>query len=234
MFNAKNNRHVNQDNKKIIDQVGSVTESRWLNDIKVSIQLRNFRIGKGRASGDIDLPLSDSPEFFTSSFKGLLRGSMMRACQVLKFPDDVITTLLGKNVTDPGLEKGGKIKIRFENPEKLMDLNQTQTVKLHGIRIDPEFKSIEHGALFTYEMYFPTTDIVPMILTFVIQPQIPLNNNELSLLIAGLNGLQWESFGGFSSRGGGIIERIDIEPSSAVDIARRQFSNFSKLEKSNN
>lgn len=209
-----------------MNRVKCVAREKWTETIKVNLTLRNFRIGKGRSSGEIDLPVSDAPQFFTSSFKGLLRGSMLRACHVFNLPPESVISLLGREVISKDVEREGKIKVSFPNPEVINDRNVTQPVKLHGIRIDPDFKSVEHGALFTYEAYYPASVTAPLQLTFLIIPEFPLKENEVSLLVAGLNGLQWESFGGFGSRGGGIIEGIHVEPPTIISIAREYFESI--------
>lgn len=201
----------------------------WDEPINVTIKVQNFRIGSASSSEAVDLPVSESPLFFTSSFKGILRASTRQALATLSpyLNEDLELSLFGQDVLRTRNEAAvpqmeGKIRIELQNPDLLRDEQgrKPQKVTFHGIRLSRHFKSVEYQALFTYESFVAMGDTIDF--TFSIVPIFPLTDDELAVLVAGIHGLRWGSFGGFVSRGQGLIlEGIIIEPHEAVRIAQQ-------------
>ncbi len=209
-------------------------------EIFIKLTIDRFRVGAGSSSLFVELPLAaakkgTSPylqpffQLYTSSFRGLLRSSFVRVIShknevdistVEKHP--IITSLFGSWITEDTAEKKeGKLTIFFEDYEPKSLIKKV----LKGIRIDPYFGVVKHQALFSYEFVYPLTDEIPSFtrLTFKIEPKFPLTDEEVVYLFAALNGLRWESFGGFKSRGLGTIYDVSIENHDFVKHAKEHF-----------
>ena len=198
----------------------------FVEPIDVSIKISRFRIGAGTASGFVDLPVAvnrkkarEEPlfQFFTSSFRGILRDSVLKALASMKDHvsldslelHPIITSLFGTWITRGGEEKEeGKLEITFLDFEP----KHLQKAVLHGIRMNPRFGSVSRQALFDYEYFLPLTSSIPPTFTlfFRIIPRIPLMEEEAAFLRAGLHGLRWQAFGGFKSRGLGTILEVQV------------------------
>jgi len=215
----------------------------WKDEIEVSLVIsKGLRVGSGRAGLEVDLPLvrehapktnnssnSGGETFFTSnlasSFRGILRKSVQRmiGSTGLRSIEDSERSLFGSRVTDQdGMPVEGKIQV------KLAD--QFEPVKSYvrtGVRIDEVFGSVAPGALFTYEVLEGESS--KLSLKFRITCTFPLTEQEAALLLAGLNGLLYDSIGGFNSRGLGLIERVDVN-SSFKDFALPHLRNLLKQD----
>lgn len=180
----------------------------WTREIVVSLKVRNFRVGsqskyldkdeqkeKGeRREVDLEaLPL----KYTASSIKGLLKKSTSRALKSLKsnseLKSDLLEEIFGKE------DREGKIQIVVQNSD-----SQKRFLR-YGIKINPMTGSVEHGHLFSYS-YFEVEKI-----DFSIRPLTKITKEEAKIIFYGLNYLRYETFGGFGSRGLGLIEDVEID-----------------------
>jgi CRISPR/Cas system CSM-associated protein Csm3 (group 7 of RAMP superfamily) len=204
----------------------------WKDDIKFSLTISvGFRIGSGRAELGVDLPVVKEPlhngkyNYYTSnlssSLRGVLRKSVHRLIQSTKLSPlaGLEEDLFGSWVTEVGTkQKEGKIRVEVIPSSSQNIKGYTRT----GIRIDEVFGSVASQALFTYEVL--EGDREKLTLSFRLTSTFPLSGDEAALILAGLNGLVYDSIGGFASRGLGLIEKVEID---------QKFKDFAKqhLEK---
>nr|MDO8080285.1 hypothetical protein [Candidatus Freyarchaeota archaeon] len=190
----------------------------WKDDIEVSLTIsKGFRIGSGRAGLEVDLPVvkeslpNGATSYYTSNlsstFRGLLRQSVHRMIQstglshIASHEED----LFGTWVTEiGGRQREGKIQIKLVPSSETFETNSRT-----GIRIDEVFGSVAPKALFTYEVL--EGNHKQLTLKFRLICNFPLDDDEAAILLAGLNGLLYDSIGGFASRGLGLIERVEID-----------------------
>jgi len=175
----------------------------WYDKIRVALDIRGFRVGRGYGEVDVDLP-SVKPEYASSSIKGLLRREAEKVVNLNLFNLDkrVLFSVFGSEL---GLEsetlketKEGKIRIC----EVKSDVSSA--IKRYGIKVSPLFGSVELNHLFSYE-YIPARK-----LEFSILPMFPLTGEEALLLYCSINFLNHDCLGGFGSRGLGLIEKVRI------------------------
>jgi len=190
----------------------------WNESIRVSLTISGaLRIGSGRAGLEVDLPvvrenLSNGGSTFyssnmPSSFRGSLRESVRRMINSTRLSSkaSLEESLFGTWVTEAEARPmEGKLHV------KLLPSNEPiRTTSRTGVEIDDVFGSVEQKKLFTYEVMEGGGDEVT--LRFELTCLFPLSDEEAAVLLAGLNGLVYESIGGFASRGMGLIERVEVD-----------------------
>jgi len=194
----------------------------WRDRFTVSLTVSKcFRVGAGRTGLDVDLPVvseklngksSHLCANLSSSFRGILRKSVHRSIESTGLSErpgyaGVEESLFGSvPQIDSGQTKEGKLLIRLSNDAQEVKL---QTGKRTGVRIDPAFGSVVSEALFTYE--YLTNEKGSIKLSFAVSPSYPLTDEESTALLAGINSLRYCGYGGFASRGMGIIGDVKID-----------------------
>ncbi|MHA1370355.1 MAG: hypothetical protein ACTSRA_11645 [Promethearchaeota archaeon] len=212
------------------------TES-WTKPIEIEITMNSFRIGsRGTQGGNVDLPvmrrhhfkemnIADNVKWICSNLSSTFRGTLRRACHrvlrshnLLSSYEDTEISLFGKshmNQGDANPKGSGKLIITINQDG--IDPKQGIIVKRYGIRIDPRFQSIEHQALFQYEIVERVGNGITI--NFTITPIIGLTGNEAAVLFMSLNFLKGSSFGGFRSTGNGLINDVKIKPDEFFNFA---------------
>jgi len=194
----------------------------WKERFMVSLTISKcFRVGAGRTGLDVDLPIvsvksngksSHLCANLSSSFRGILRKSVhgfLESTGLSERPGyvGVEDSLFGSAPQiGYGQTKEGKLLIRLSNDAEEAEL---QTGKRTGVRVDFAFGSVVREALFTYE--YLTNEKGSIKLSFTVSPSYPLTDEESTALLAGINSLRYCGYGGFASRGMGIIEDVKID-----------------------
>lgn len=181
----------------------------WGKSLDVTLIIRGgFRIGAGESSLEVSLPLVkkiESGANLVSGFRGILRKSvkkMMISTKLSKL-SGIEDNLFGSWVSKSG-EATTEGKLHFE----LVEFKPGKRISRTGIRINKKFHSVEAQALFTYEAIEDGN--TGNILKFKITPLFPMTEEEAAVLLAGLNGLRYDSIGGFASRGMGLIDSLNV------------------------
>ena len=204
--------------------------TRWDKGVRVTLRIRSpFRVGAGRGGLGAELPLlkrkgrggkaEDFVPFIpVSSFKGLLRGSVMRASLLLGLGGEgerAITRLFGSTPPTLGTRQDteeGILKFGAEEEEQPSLKIRERT----SIRIDERYGAVARGALWDYE-YAESNDLIR--LHFSISFTYPIDPLEAALLVAGVRLLLYDSIGGFRSRGMGLIEEVSLAPKEFTSFA---------------
>nr|MDO8098754.1 RAMP superfamily CRISPR-associated protein [Candidatus Njordarchaeota archaeon] len=181
----------------------------WKEDVEVSLTVTGlFRVGSGRGGLEVDLPATRDPSNLSSSLRGVLRKSVRRMIHSANLSSlaGCEEKIFGSWVASEGSQPAeGKLRVASLSSEREKSRRQRRT----GIRIDGVFGSVAHGALFTYEA--SEGERGSLTLKFKLGFNYPLDDEEAASLLAGLNGLLYDSIGSFASRGLGIVEKVDID-----------------------
>jgi hypothetical protein len=202
----------------------------WTKSFDVTLRINSgFRIGAGESSLEVSLPLVKKIECganLVSSFRGVLRKSVkkMIASTKLSKLSGVEENLFGSWISKRG-EETTEGKLHFQ----LVDFKPGKKISRTGIRMDNKFNSVQAQALFIYESI--EGGDTGNILTFKITPLFPLTEEEVAVLLAGLNGLYYDNIGGFASRGMGIIDSLKVSKeftNYAMPILKRKLEGVEK------
>ena len=194
-----------------------------------------LRVGRGRGGTlETDLPVTHEQReevigrelkviqrtsIPVSSFKGLVRNTVNRIMVTLKLNTEAeFTNLFGSEPKYGTATKRGKLVFSTNRSRK--HTLPAKPLRRKGIRIDDSFSSVKKGALWEYEIL--ETKDRKVDLEFIISSLYPMSGLESALLLAGLRALKYESFGGFGSRGMGIVTNVLVEPKEFVEMGQNQ------------
>jgi len=183
----------------------------WRQPISVKIWMDRFRIGGTSQEDSIDLPvlkdLASEDSWYNigivSGFRGVLRRAtrLLIAQKSFQKYRSIDASLFGSEL-GASQEMEGKLKFQLEpNTSKNVHISTN-----YGIRINPQFGSVEPNALFNYE-----TVEGDICIEIKIRPLIPLTKDESIILLGALRLLSYDCLGGFTSKGFGLITKIIIE-----------------------